>query len=158
MRLNLAELMEAITSCLLLTVNSPYFGRGSNLIHNWKWLLWSICYAFVVPTSATQAPPWGCTWGICFFSLSFSPSISFSLSFDAFFSMTIHTSVEIALNFYFSQNALLSSCLSVWMPFISHFLIFTTTYDVFFYLSACAHIMQLCLSQSELHHPLKCLV
>lgn len=66
-QLNLAELMEAITSCLLLTVNSPYFGRGSNLIHNWKWLLWSICYAFILPTSARQAPPGGCSWGICFF-------------------------------------------------------------------------------------------
>lgn len=82
MRLHLAELMEAITSCLLLTVNGPYFGRGSNLIHNWKWLLWSIWYAFVLPTSAT---PGGCSWGICsFFSVLFFPSISSSPSFDAF--------------------------------------------------------------------------
>lgn len=110
--LRLTELREAITSCLLLTVNSPYFGSESNSIHNWKWLLWSIWYAFVLPTSATATLPGGCSWGICFFSsVSFFPSISFALSFDAFFSMTIHTSVEIALHFDFSQNGLLSSCL-----------------------------------------------
>lgn len=79
-RLHLAELMEAITSCLLLTVNSPYFGRGLNLIHNWKWLLWSIWYAFVLPTSAMQALPEGCSLGICVFSpCHFSPP-SLSLS------------------------------------------------------------------------------
>lgn len=89
MRLHLGELMEAITSCLLLTVNSRCFGSGSNLIHNWKWLLRSIWYAFVLLTSATQAPPGGCSCGIWFFF--FFPSVSFFplhlfifLSFDAF--------------------------------------------------------------------------
>ena len=114
--LRLTELREAITSGLLLTVNSPYFGSESNSIHNWKWLLWSIWYAFVLPTSATATLPGGCSWGICFFfffspSCHFSPPSLFALSFDAFFSMTIHTSVEIALHFDFSQNGLLSSCL-----------------------------------------------
>lgn len=92
-----------------LPLNSPYFGRGSNSMHNWKWLLWSICYAFVLPTSATQAPPGGCSWGICFFPLRvISPLLHLFLLWCLFF-MTIHTSVEIALDF--SPNALLSSCL-----------------------------------------------
>lgn len=55
--LHLRELVETITSCLLLTANSPCFGSGSNLIHNWKWLLRSIWYAFVLLTSAARAPP-----------------------------------------------------------------------------------------------------
>lgn len=75
-----------IASCLLLTVNSPCFGSGCDLIHNWKWLLRSIGYASVLLTSATQAPPGGCSWGI-FFSLLhviFPLCLFLFLSYDAF--------------------------------------------------------------------------
>lgn len=77
--LHLCELVETITGCLLLTANSPCFGSRSNLIHNWKWLLRSIWYAFVLLTSATQAPPGGCFREIFFF-LSFSFVLSVILT------------------------------------------------------------------------------
>lgn len=87
--LHLRERVETITSCLLLTANSPCFGSGSNLIYNWKWLLRSIWYAFVLPTSAARAPPGAAALGgfsflflcpRCHFNPPPLPSISLSVS------------------------------------------------------------------------------
>lgn len=102
--LHLTELIEAITSCLLLTANSPCCGRGSNFVHNWKWLLWSICFAFVLPASARQALPRCCTLGdlhLCVIS-PLHPAASFLKC-----CFRIHTSAEIALNSDVSQSAAL---------------------------------------------------
>lgn len=69
---------------------------------------------------------------------------------------SLDTSVAIALNFNFSQNVLLRSCLYLDsicrlflpLPFPS------SRQNVFFHVSACTYIIWLCLPQSEINHSL----
>lgn len=160
--LHLRELVETITSCLLLTANSPCFGSGSNLIHNWKWLLRSIWYAFVLLTSAARAPPGAAALGG--FSFLFlcprchfnpPPPVHLFICLPSLM-RSLDTSVAIALNFNFSQNVLLSSCLYLDaicrlflpLPFAP------SRQNVFFHVSACTYIIWLCLPQSEINHSL----
>lgn len=161
--LHLCELVETVTSCLLLTANSPCFGSGPNLIHNWKWLLRSIWYAFVLLTSAARAPPGAaalggfsflflCPW--CHFNPPL-PSISLSVSLLwCTHSTVIHTSLAIALNFNFSQNVLLSSCLyldAICLLFLPRPFP-PSRRNVFFHVGAFAYIIWLCFPQSEINH------
>lgn len=124
--------VETITSCLLLTANSPCFGSKSNLIHNWKWLLRSIWYAFVLLTSVTRAPPGGCSWrGVrgVLFSFFLCSLVSFhppppsptpaplprpALYLSPFFDViTIYSFSCKCTKFQFQQKCAFSSCLSL---------------------------------------------